>query len=81
MTDLDDHPDLLRAKQAADNSPWISVEQIAQVYPISVRTIRRMEAEGLMPPRTKRGRFMLYRKLDIEQALVVGRRALRRASR
>jgi hypothetical protein len=81
MGDLDHDPDLLRAKRASENSPWISVEQITQLYPVSVRTVRRMEAEGLMPPRTKRGRFMLYRKLDIEQALVVGRRALRRASR
>ena len=81
MDDFDLDPSVLRAKRASENSPWISVEQIAQVYPVSVRTIRRMEAEGLMPARTKRGRFMMYKKAEIENVMPVGRRALRQAAR
>ncbi|WP_430648812.1 helix-turn-helix domain-containing protein [Bradyrhizobium vignae] len=78
MDEFDLDPSVLRAKWASENSPWISVEQIAQTYPVSVRTIRRMEAEGLMPSRTKRGRFLVYRKSEVEKALLVGRRSLRR---
>jgi predicted DNA-binding transcriptional regulator AlpA len=71
----------VRAKRAAQNSPWISLQQISQAYGISIRTLRRMQAEGLMPPRTKRGRFLMYQKAEINNVVAVGRRALRRAER
>jgi predicted DNA-binding transcriptional regulator AlpA len=70
-----------RAKQAAENSPWISLQEISQAYGISIRTLRRMQAEGLMPPRTKRGRFLMYKKSEINNVIAVGRRAMRQAER
>jgi len=76
-----DLTELVRAKRATENSPWISIEQISRVYAISIRTLRRMQAEGLMPPRTKRGRHFMYQKAEIENVIVVGRRVLRQAER
>lgn len=81
MDELDLTAFAARAQRAAENSPWISIDQISQTYGVSIRTLRRMQAEGLMPPRTKRGRFLMYRKTEIENVLVVGRRALRQAKR
>ncbi|WFU23586.1 helix-turn-helix domain-containing protein [Bradyrhizobium sp. CB1717] len=78
MNDFEQSDEVKRAKDAAQNSPWISITEIAQAYSISLRTLRRMQAEGLLPPRTKRGRYLLYRKADIGVALAIGRRALRR---
>lgn len=71
----------IRAKRADQNSPWISLQQVSHTYGISIRTLRRMQAEGLMPPRTKRGRFLMYQKAEINNVMAVGRRALRQAGR
>lgn len=79
--DVDQAEETLRAKRAHQNSPWISLQQISRDYGVSIRTLRRMQAEGLMPPRTKRGRFLVYQKAQIGNVIVVGRRALRRAGR
>ena len=81
MDEFDQAERGMRAKIAAENSPWISLQQISRVYGLSIRTLRRMQAEGLMPPRTKRGRFLMYRKTEIGNVLAVGRRAFRQAGR
>lgn len=79
---MDDHKaELLRAKQATEDSPWISLQQISKVHGISIRTLRRMQAEGLMPPRTKRSRYLVYRKSEVQNVVATGRRALREAKR
>jgi DNA-binding transcriptional MerR regulator len=79
MDELDQSEEVLRAKRASQNSPWISIQQISQTYGISIRTLRRMEAEGLMPPRTKRGKYWMYSKAEIAQIIPIGRRNLRRS--
>jgi hypothetical protein len=81
MDEFDQLAEALRAKHGLEKSPWISIKQISQVYGISIRTLRRMQAEGLMPPRTKRGRLLMYCKAEVEQTLLLGRRALRQAAR
>lgn len=81
MDEIDQSEELLRYKRRSENSPWISLQEISQTYGISIRTLRRMQAEGLLPLRTKRGRFLMYQKAEIENVILVGRRALRLAGR
>lgn len=78
MNDDDLKQMAIRAKQASESSPWISLQEIVSVYGISLRTLRRMQTEGFLPPRTKRGRRYCYLKAEIETAVAMGRRSLRR---
>ena len=55
----------LRARAEAD--PYISIQEVSEQYSISVRTLRREQAAGRMPPRTRRSRRLAYRKADIEE--------------
>lgn len=79
MDELDQSEEVLRAKRACQNSPWISLQQTSRLYGISIRTLRRMQAEGLLPTRTKRGKHWMYIKTEIAQVIPVGRRNLRRS--
>lgn len=53
----------LRARAAAFD--LIDIEESAKLLGKCVRTVRRMEAAGLMPKRTKHGHRMKYSKRDI----------------
>lgn len=64
-----------RAKTAA--SPSIKLSQIAMEYKISIRQLRRWEKSGLMPPRTRRGRWFMYDKQAIAQLMASRRKAMR----
>ena len=45
--------------------PLVSIQEVAEQRGISVRTLRRWEAAGLMPPRTQHGHRMKYHKDEI----------------
>lgn len=50
---------------AEDDEPLISIKQVAAKYGVSIRTLRRWQAEGRMPEREKWRRERMYRKTDI----------------
>ena len=58
-------------------SPFIKLSQIATAYKISIRQLRRWEKSGLMPPRTRRGRWLMYDKQAIAQLMASRRKVLR----
>ncbi|WP_080670162.1 MerR family transcriptional regulator [Bradyrhizobium ottawaense] len=45
--------------------PLISIQEVARMYHVSVRQLRRWESAGLMPPRTKHGHRLKYQKTEI----------------
>ncbi|TIQ44617.1 helix-turn-helix domain-containing protein [Mesorhizobium sp.] len=44
----------------------VSIEELAAILGVSVRTVRRYQAAGLTPTRIRRSRQMMYRRLDVE---------------
>lgn len=66
-----------RARARAEAFPLISIQQVAKKYEVSLRTLRRWQVAGLMPPRTKHGKWLKYRKTDIAQMMAArqGRRS------
>ncbi|TPI63942.1 helix-turn-helix domain-containing protein [Mesorhizobium sp. B3-1-7] len=44
----------------------VSIEELAAILGVSVRTVRRYQTAGLTPARIRRSRQMMYRRLDIE---------------
>jgi predicted site-specific integrase-resolvase len=69
-----------RARARAEAFPLISIQQVTKQYGISLRTLRRWQAGGLMPPRTKHGRWLKYQKVEIAELILVRRRAAKTAS-
>lgn len=65
LADDKQYPDVEMLRARAENSPLISIKQTAIRYGISVRTLRRLQAAGKMPPRVKWSRKLMYRKTDI----------------
>jgi predicted site-specific integrase-resolvase len=63
QSNLSDYFEQLRRRNA--EFPLISIQEIAKQYGRSVRTLRRWEAKGLMPPRIKHGRRQMYQKTEI----------------
>jgi predicted site-specific integrase-resolvase len=47
-------------RAAAESYPFISFKKIAAKYDVSIRTLRRMEKAGKLPPRKRRGRLFEY---------------------
>jgi hypothetical protein len=45
---------------AAESYSYLSIKEASERYGVSIRTLRRMQAEGMMPPRHKRGRLLEY---------------------
>ena len=66
---IDDHFDARLAKAEADTKAlgFVSIVELAAELGVSVRTIRRLQAAGRMPPRVKRGRRKVYRRADLDQ--------------
>ena len=58
-------PMVIEIRRVSDASPLISIKEAAKLLGKTVRTVRRWEAAGKMPPRTKHGRPMKYRRDDI----------------
>jgi Helix-turn-helix domain len=44
---------------------YVTVNEAAEILSCSLRTLRYRQAQGEMPPRHRRGRFMIYRRADI----------------
>jgi predicted DNA-binding transcriptional regulator AlpA len=60
---------LAQAKARSEELPLISIQQVTKQYDISLRTLRRWQAGGLMPPRTKHGRSLKYQKAEIAELM------------
>jgi predicted DNA-binding transcriptional regulator AlpA len=58
-----------RARARAEAAPLISIQEVAEQYGISLRTLRRRQAGGLMPSRTKHGRWLKYQKTEIAELI------------
>jgi hypothetical protein len=65
-------PLVARAIARSAEFPLISIQGIPKRYDVSLRTLRRWHAAGLMPPRTKHGKWLKYDKSDIS-ALMAAR--------
>jgi excisionase family DNA binding protein len=65
------HPSLLNdqvvveIRRASEAFPLISIKEAAKLLGKTVRTIRRWQAAGNMPKRTKHGHRMKYHRDDI----------------
>lgn len=55
----------LAALAAAEKAEFISIYEVVIEYDVSLRTLRRMQAAGKMPPRVNRKRRKVYRRADI----------------
>ena len=64
-------------KARAEASPWITVDEIAATYKITVRQLRRWEKAGVMPPRVKRSRWWMYGKQAVAELMTSRRKSLR----
>jgi hypothetical protein len=53
---------LIAAEAASEAFPLIDIKRAAKILDRCVRTVRRWEAEGTMPPRIKHGRRKMYRR-------------------
>jgi len=63
-----------RARSNFVASKFVSIKETSEILGLSVRTIRRKEANGEMPAREKRSRKFEYRRCDIEaMAMSLGR--------
>lgn len=57
------------ARLRSQNSEWCRIEVAAAILGLSVRSIRRRQAAGEMPPRIRRSRRLEYRTNDIKNLL------------
>lgn len=73
MTSKSNTPDEIE-RQARRHAefPLVSIQEVSKQRSISVRTLRRWQAAGLMPPRTKHGHRMKYHNDEI--ALMMAQR-------
>jgi excisionase family DNA binding protein len=58
-------PMVVEMRRLSEAFPLISIKAAAKLLGRTVRTVRRWEAAGKMPPRTKDGRRMKYHRDDI----------------
>jgi hypothetical protein len=68
------NPMIDRAIARFQEFPLISIQQVAKQYGVSLRTLRRWQAGGLMPPRTKHGKWLKYPKAEIAQTMAARQR-------
>jgi DNA-binding transcriptional MerR regulator len=66
-----------RALARAEAFPLISIQQVAKQYAVSLRTLRRWQARGLMPPRKKHGKWLKYTKAGIAEMMAARQKTLR----
>lgn len=68
MSDLldKDEVDFLEAQRLRSEAfDLISIRRVAELLGVSVRSVRRWQADGKAPPRFKHGRELRYRKSDL----------------
>jgi predicted site-specific integrase-resolvase len=68
---------IARQKTRAAASPLVKLPQIATEYKISIRQLRRWDKSGLMPRRTRRGRWFMYDKQTVAQLMASRRKTPR----
>ena len=61
--------ELLIARARSEEFPLISIQDVAKKYKKSLRTLRRWEAAGVMPPRVRHGRRLKYDKAAIAEMM------------
>lgn len=59
-------PIVVEIRRAREAFPLIPIKEAAKLLGKTVRTVRRWQAAGKMPPRTKHGHRMKYRRDDIK---------------
>ena len=64
-----------RLKKAHEEFPLISIQEVVKKYGVPMRTLRRWQAKGLMPKREKHGRWLKYKKQDVEACIKQNRRS------
>lgn len=57
---------LTERRKISAEQVFISVRELAKMLGVSVRTVRRMQARGALPPRIKRGRSLAYHAADVK---------------
>jgi len=65
---------IAQLKARFEEFPLISIQQVAKQYGVSLRTLRRWEAAGQMPPRTPHGKWLKYQKADIARMMATRQR-------
>lgn len=63
---MEDDSLLARFKATSENFHLVTIEWVSKTYGISIRTLRRMQAAGKMPPQHKHGRPKKYERAEIE---------------
>ena len=59
-------PIVAEIRRAIETFPLISIKEAAKLLGKTVRTVRRWQAAGMMPPRAKHRHCMMYRRDDIK---------------
>ena len=57
---MDSDATIAARRAAAESYPFLSIKKIAAKYNVSIRTLRRMDKAGKLPPRKRRGRLYEY---------------------
>jgi excisionase family DNA binding protein len=69
ISDEDAQAMIEAARLRSQTSDWCTIEEAATLLGVSVRSIRRRQAAGEMPPRVRRSRRLEYRIDDIKNLL------------
>jgi predicted DNA-binding transcriptional regulator AlpA len=71
---LTDPAMLEELRRAHEEFPLISIKETSKKYNVSIRSLRRWQAQGKMPERVKHGRRLKYRKAEVELCISRNRR-------
>lgn len=63
---MDNDSLLAHFKANSESFHLVTIEWVSKTYNISIRTLRRMQAAGKMPPQHKHGRPKKYERAEIE---------------
>jgi hypothetical protein len=74
ISKLTDPAVLKELRRAHEEFPLISMQEASKKYKISIRTLRRRQAQGKMPDRVKHGRRLMYQKTELESCILHNRR-------
>jgi len=74
---LTDPRTLDELRRAHEDFPLISMKETSKKYKVSIRTLRRWQAQGKMPDRIKHGRRLKYQKAEVEICIARNRRPYR----
>jgi hypothetical protein len=71
---LTDPAMLEELRRAQEEFPLISMQEASKKYKISIRTLRRRQAQGKMPDRVKHGRRLMYQKAELASCILHNQR-------